>query len=403
MRTSPASAAPISDNRKRFLPEQRHPNAELIQGQPHRPAPYNAALTPVFSVLQPHVLARDRLIQWKPLASRDTVDEQGRSTNLTSADLSRILDVMSLGWGENTLEVYGSGLLIFHVFCDQKQIPEDQQAPASPLLIALFISTIAGAYSGSTIANYLYGVRAWHVLHGVSWQMNTAELETLLKAAEKTAPASLKRKKRRPYTKDFMCAILQHLDVSTPLHAAFYACLTTTFWSTARLGEFTVKNLTTFKPEIRVKPSDVTSTTDQNGFETTEFFIPLTKAEPIAGETVSWSEQHGQTDPKAAFQNHLTVNNPPRKGPLFAYKCGSISKALTKSKFLQVLTIAAKAAGLDPLQGHGIRIGSTLEYLMRGTPFDVMKVKGRWASDAFLTYLRKHAQILAPYMQADPP
>ncbi|KIK74671.1 hypothetical protein PAXRUDRAFT_174969, partial [Paxillus rubicundulus Ve08.2h10] len=35
-------------------------------------------------------------------------------------------------------------------------------------------------------------------------------------------------------------------------------------------------------------------------------------------------------------------------------------------------------------------------------PFDVVKVKGRWASDAFLVYLRRHAQILAPYMQAQP-
>jgi hypothetical protein len=55
---------------------------------------------------------------------------------------------------------------------------------------------------------------------------------------------------------------------------------------------------------------------------------------------------------------------------------------------------------MTPLKGHGIRIGSTLEYLLRHIPFDVVKVKGRWASDAFLLYLRKHAQILAPYMQA---
>ncbi|KAF8148934.1 hypothetical protein B0H34DRAFT_736019, partial [Crassisporium funariophilum] len=77
-------------------------------------------------------------------------------------------------------------------------------------------------------------------------------------------------------------------------------------------------------------------------------------------------------------------------------------KALTKSKFLERVTKAARAANLDPLQGHGIRIGSTLEYLLRGMPFDVMKAKGRWASDAFLVYLRKHALILAPYIQAVP-
>jgi len=40
--------------------------------------------------------------------------------------------------------------------------------------------------------------------------------------------------------------------------------------------------------------------------------------------------------------------------------------------------------------------------LLRGVPFDVVKAIGRWASDAFRLYLRKHAQILAPYMQAVP-
>ncbi|KZT18308.1 hypothetical protein NEOLEDRAFT_1030631, partial [Neolentinus lepideus HHB14362 ss-1] len=77
-------------------------------------------------------------------------------------------------------------------------------------------------------------------------------------------------------------------------------------------------------------------------------------------------------------------------------------RPLTKTAFIQRLSKAARAAGIDPLQGHGIRIGATLEYLLRGVPFDVVKVKGRWASDAFILYLRKHAQILAPYMQAVP-
>ena len=35
-------------------------------------------------------------------------------------------------------------------------------------------------------------------------------------------------------------------------------------------------------------------------------------------------------------------------------------------------------------------------------PFDVMKAKGRWAGDSFLIYLRKHAIVIAPYIQAVP-
>jgi len=61
-----------------------------------------------------------------------------------------------------------------------------------------------------------------------------------------------------------------------------------------------------------------------------------------------------------------------------------------------------KATGIKPLSGHSLRIGSTLKYLLCNIPFDVIKVKGRWASDAFLLYLHRHAQILAPYMQATP-
>ena len=73
-----------------------------------------------------------------------------------------------------------------------------------------------------------------------------------------------------------------------------------------------------------------------------------------------------------------------------------------KSKFITELVKATRAASLDPLQGHSIRIGSTLKYLLQGMPFDVMKVKGRWSSNTFTLYLRKHVQILAPYIQAVP-
>ena len=140
---------------------------------------------------------------------------------------------------------------------------------------------------------------------------------------------------------------------------------------------------------------------DRSGLRSTVFHIPRTKAS-IHGEDVSWSAQEGPTDPEASINNHLAINQPPENGPLFSYHHNHSHRPLTKTAFIKSLANAARAAGLEPHQGHGIRIGSTLEYLLRGTPFEVMKVKGRWASDAFHVYLTKHAQILAPYMQAHP-
>jgi hypothetical protein len=309
---------------------------------------------------------------------------------------------MEVVWEPSTLEAYGSGLLTYHVWCDARALPEEQRAPLSPVVAAAFISTLAGTFSWKTIRNYLHGIRAWHIFHGIKWEMNEPEMEALLRAAEKATPESSKRKKRTPYTPEFILAIRAQLDlINSPFDAVVYACLTTIFYSCARVGEFTVPTLTSFKANAHVKPSDVTTERDRNGLESTAFLLPRTKTS-IHGESVSWSRQNGDTDPEKAFTHHLTINQPPQNGPLFAYRHKNTHRPLTKPAFIKALATAATKAGLEPLQGHGIRIGSTLEYLLRGVPFEVVKVKGRWASDAFLIYLTKHAQILAPYMQAQP-
>jgi hypothetical protein len=102
------------------------------------------------------------------------------------------------------------------------------------------------------------------------------------------------------------------------------------------------------------------------------------------------------------LKNHRHINDSPIDGHLFAYKWKSSRRPLTKTAFLHHLAQASRAAGEEPLQGHGIQIGSTLEYLLQGISFEAMKVMGRWASNTFHLYLRKHAQILAPYLQASP-
>ncbi len=347
------------------------------------------------------MLAHSQLQLWKPLTARNTLDANGVPTNLNQADLAQIMTTLAGAWEQNTCGTYGTGLLVFHTFCDNKGITEEQRAPLSPVLAAAFISSIAGVYSGSTIRNFLYALRAWHILHGVHWQMNEPEMEALLKAAEKAAPPTSKRKKQLPYTPDFMASIRTRLDLSNPFEAAVFACLTTTFYTAARLGEFTVPKLDAFNAAKHVKPSDMREETDRKGLRSTVFHLPQTKT-TIHGEDVSWSAQASPTDPEAALKNHLAINSPPPDGPLFAYQHKKGYRPLTKPAFIKALTGAAKSAGLDPRQGHGIRIGSTLEYLLRGVPFEVMKAKGRWASDAFQIYLTKHAQILAPYMQAVP-
>ena len=239
------------------------------------------------------------------------------------------------------------------------------------------------------------------MLHRIPWKIQKPELEALLKAAEKLTPPSSRRKKRQPYMINFMLAIWRNMDPNTPLGASVLACLATCFFATGQVGEFMVQRLNGFNPNVHVSRNRVSYDQDQEGQRVTVLHIPHTKASP-QGEDVCWARQEGPMDPDMALAHHLEINNPPPDGHLFAYRHKNRYRPLTKTKFLVELAKATRAAGLEPLQGHGIRIGSTLKYLLRGVPFDVMKVKGRWSSDTFILYLRKHAQIFAPYIQAAP-
>ncbi|KAG2343430.1 hypothetical protein BDR05DRAFT_975979 [Suillus weaverae] len=295
---------------------------------------------------------------------------------------------------EATQETDRSGLLTLHMYCNSKMILEHQCAPVSNILISFFITLMAGHYSTKTIVNY-------HILHGLTWSLNDMEIDTLLKASISLTPASAKCSKCEPYTIDMIVAIHEQLNLSHPLDAAVFTCLTTSFFATAHASEFTILHLDAFNPAIHVKPSNVNDTYDHQNLHMKTFFLPRMKSAP-EGEEVSWAKQTGPSDPEEAFANHLRINNPPLDNALFTYRHNDSYCPLMKTKFLQCLTSTTKAAGHQPVSGHEIWIGSTLEYLLQNAPFNVIKVKGCWSSDTFLTYLHCHTQILAPYMQAMP-
>lgn len=341
-----------------------------------------------------------------PASSRRPFDQAGRPIPLSEADLERVQQVLGEAWAESTRIVYGSGLLAFHVMCDARNVSEEQRAPVSNVLIAAFIASLAGSYSASTIRNYVYGIRAWHLIHGAAWTRNQDELDSLLKGALQLAPKLSARAKRQPCTVQYLQAIRSELNLQNPLDAAAWAVLTVAFFSLARLGELLVTRLDGFTPGEHVSPCHVRQDLDREGRRVWVVHIPRTKSAP-SGEDLCFATQADPVDPVAALQNHLSVNDPAENGPLFAYKKqtghGYETRPMTKKAFCSRIAQAAARVNLETLKGHSLRIGGTLEYLLRGTPFDVVKTMGRWKSDAFQLYLRKHAQILAPYLQANPP
>jgi len=199
--------------------------------------PYPANLTPCPSEFRPHCSVKDRLAQWVP----HPITLQRLGTLVAPNLQDRVKSVVLQGWSKQTRASYSAGLLVYHVFRDSRNIPKQERAPASTNLISMFISVLSGLYSGKMIHGYIYGVRAWHTVNGLPWALHEDQISTMLKGAARLAPPSTKQDRRQPVTTEIIAAIRGTLDPVKPFDAAFFACLTTIFYSAARVGEFTLR------------------------------------------------------------------------------------------------------------------------------------------------------------------
>ena len=82
-------------------------------------------------------------------------------------------------------------------------------------------------------------------------------MNAIIKGAKQMAPRSSTQEKREPMTKNYIEKLRPYFSDTKPLDVAVFACLTSAFWSTARLGELTVPNLLAFDPNVHVKRSNL--------------------------------------------------------------------------------------------------------------------------------------------------
>ncbi|GJF00778.1 hypothetical protein PsYK624_170790 [Phanerochaete sordida] len=362
-------------------------------------------LTPLESPLRPHCRAADRLLFWRPPSLPPL------PPGLTEAMRDRMRETRAHSIADSTRGTYGAGLLLFHVFCDSHRIPEDQRAPAQPLLVQAFLASLVGGYSGSAVSNYLNGLHTWHTIHGVDWLLATTDLKPFLAAAKRIAvDVGIGKPPRSPYTVSDLEAICAQLDDAVSLDCAVKACVTATFWGIARVKEMTVVNLTdnSFNPVRHLKITDVSEKWDAKlACQVTALHAPSTKASPLTGEDIFFAQQLGPADAKKALAVHVRVNDPQPLEHLFTHtvidgRGRAIRRPLSRSVFIARIKRASIAANIIPKDGHSLRIGGTLEYLLRSVPFPVVQHHGRWAGNSFTKYLTKHAVIIAPYIQAPP-
>ena len=124
------SAIPTDNSLTKF--NQPLPTSRVDDGSNHKA--YWMNLAPLPSIFRPYCLAQDWLRLWHPSSPQSN---RISNVEISESDLKRILDVINISWAKGTKEVYGAGLLVYHVFCDSHNISEDR-IPASPFLIISF-------------------------------------------------------------------------------------------------------------------------------------------------------------------------------------------------------------------------------------------------------------------------
>ncbi|KIM64218.1 hypothetical protein SCLCIDRAFT_115632 [Scleroderma citrinum Foug A] len=274
------------------------------------PLPYCPGLTPSLSPLHPHCLAKDHLLHWKPFESTDGNPSHAHPIlSEAEADFEWILSIIDASWGSNTKASYGTGLLVFHVFCNSCNVPEIDRCPVSQLLLLLFISTCTGTYSSNTLANYITGVHAWHMLHGRPWLLNSDTLKATIEGVACLALPSAKHPQCDPFTLDIITLFKSQLSPDDPLEAAVFTCIAVCFWGIV-VGEFTVPSINAFNPAKHITCAGLSQVTDWNSLLVFKFHLPWTKTSRASGngESVQCAQQNGPTDPIAMLKNHFCIN-----------------------------------------------------------------------------------------------
>jgi hypothetical protein len=296
---------------------------------------------------------------------------------------NKALVVLSSAWSDSTLRVYNDGIAAFSRWCNRSGIPIKDRLPTHEALLCNFIADHAGLISGSTLRNYLSGLKALHIFHNLSFNYSE-RVRYMLKAASNLTPASSIRARRGPVTLVHLQLLWDSLSPISYLECAVLAAATTAFWCQARLGKLLPSSTSSTALDLTPKRLHLGAPTTKRGSR--QLHLPWTKTTHTSGDTIIICILD-ECNPIRAMDIHLTVNDPPLDSHLFAFREKDGYRFLTKRLFLYTCNKIWRTIDITH-SGHAFRIGGTTELLMRGTAPQVVQVLGRWSSDAFLRYWR---------------
>ena len=166
------------------------------------------------------------------------------------------------------------------------------------------------------------------------------------------------------------------------------------FFGFMRAGEFSAASP---REPASICASDVAVDSHTNP-SMVRVFLRRAKTDPFGkGVAIYLGKTDSPLCPISALLNYLAIR-PPGQGPLFTHQSGT---ALTRDQFVRGVKVALSAARIahENYSGHSFRIGAATAAAAAGVPAHIIKMLGRWSSQAYLLYVRTPRETLAAISQ----
>ena len=283
--------------------------------------------------------------------------------------------------------VYMAGKKKYLLFCQEAGTAP---LPATEQKLIEFVAFAANqGLKHQTIKCYLSAVRHLQIASGGGDPRveNMPVLELKLCGARKEQSGDPKRT-RLPITPSILEQLhrVWNRDPSEWDHVMLWAACCVGFFGFLRSGELTAPEKEKFDPKQHLTVKDI-ALDNQTAPRTISIRIKQSKTDPFRqGVTIYLGRTNSVVCPVAALLSYLVLRGK-GEGPLFQFKDG---RALTRPLLVSELRKALAEAGLKPenYAGHSFRIGAATTAAVCGIPVEIIKMLGRWKSQAYQLYVR---------------
>ena len=290
---------------------------------------------------------------------------------------------------QSTLSNYSSALNSYLNFVKLHNFPVDP----TPETLSFFTVYMSHHINPRSVHTYLSGISQQLETHfpAVREARNSTLVRRTLQGCMRMRGVATVRK--RALTTDDLRQVADHYRESTTHDdLLFVAMVFTGFLGLLRLGELTFPNEVSLQNWRKVTRRSTVSIRDSYY----EFLLPGHKADRyFEGNKIIIPAQRFNHRPLHHFSRYIQSrdNLHPVASPLWLTASGSIP---TRSFFINRLRLFFK----KDTAGQSMRAGGATALAEHGISPAIIQASGRWASEAFLVYIRKNPTLLQGFLHA---